>query len=519
MECYTFLYTRRSSEEDDRQALSLAAQGSACREYAERHSIEITEVIQESHSARHPGRPLFEAMLARITDLMGQGQRVRVLCHKPDRLLRNYGDWSRINSLWEAGIQLEFVTGSFANNAQGRMAMGMNVVFAKYYVDNLSEEVKKGLNEKLARGEWPGWAPLGYRNVREKHAAARIVPDPVVAPLIQRAFEEFATGEYSLAGLSRKLYREGLAGRLRGNPLTKSILRDRILTNPFYCGLMRYRGGVHHGSHEPLISQALFERVQAVLHSQSRPRRQRHSFRYSGLFQCRGCGCAVVADRKKERYVYYRCSHRRGDCREGYVREEALETMLQHRLAETLILTAGHLIELRRAAAQLAGELDKEDEGKHTLERRLRELETRLGALLDLRLGGHLTDDEYTSKRNELVRAQAGAQQELAAFELPQEDPKVALDWFIRTCERLPEILRDGTDGEIRALLRILCSNYRLGGGRIDFEPVKPFDLAARVRNRPNWRAEPNDILTLVNEVRSIKLATQSQYIDDCVET
>src|SRR5206468_757289 len=138
---------------------------------------------------------------------------------------------------------------------------------------------KKGLNEKLARGEWPGWAPLGYRNVK-----GGIEVDPEVAPLVKMAFERFVTGEYSLARLAEEMYGEGLVGRWRGNKLTKSLLRDRILTNPFYCGLLRYRGEIYPGSHPPLITATLFERVQAVLQGNARPRRIRHEFRYGGLF-------------------------------------------------------------------------------------------------------------------------------------------------------------------------------------------------------------------------------------------
>src|SRR5690348_4714186 len=121
MPCYTFLYVRKSSEEDDRQALSLDAQENECRAYARRHGLPIEEVIREAHSARKPGRPLFEAMVRRIQELRRQEVPVRVLCHKPDRLLRNIGDWARIDQLMESGVEMVFVTGSYENNAQGKM--------------------------------------------------------------------------------------------------------------------------------------------------------------------------------------------------------------------------------------------------------------------------------------------------------------------------------------------------------------------------------------------------------------
>lgn len=237
MRCHTIVYTRRSSDDDDRQVLSLDAQEKECTSFAGRQNFRFDEIIRESHSARKTGRPKFNAMLEQVRALLEQQVQVRILCHKPDRLLRNIGDWAEINNLWDAGVEFVFVSGSYPNNAQGKMVFGMNVVFAKYYVDNLSEEVKKGLNEKLARGEWPGWAPMGYRNVNH-----RIELDAEAAPLVRKAFEYFATGEYSLGTLGARLKREGLVGRWRGKTLTRSILHERVLTNPFYCGLMRYRG-------------------------------------------------------------------------------------------------------------------------------------------------------------------------------------------------------------------------------------------------------------------------------------
>lgn len=501
MACHTILYARKSHEEDDRQILSLDAQEKECRLHAERHALPLGEVIRESHSARRPGRPLFTAMLRRVEARLKQGQAVRVLAHKPDRLLRNIGDWARLNDLMDAGLELAFVTGSYENNAHGRLAFGVNVVFAKFYVDNLSEEVCKGLKEKLARGEWPGWAPLGYVNVRERHARKRIVVDPVAGPLVTRAFELYATGEYSLASLSRQLTGLGLVGRVTGKPLVKSILRDRILANPFYCGLFRYRGELHPGTHDPLISVALFEQVQAVLAGKSRPKRRRHEFRYSGLLTCGTCGCAVVGDLKKQRYVYYRCSHRRGGCTEGYLREERLQALLQQHTAERLSLRPQAMQSLRAAAEELARRgRSRAGAPRVALERRQRELGSRLGVLLDMRLAGTISDAQYTGKREELVREEARVREELAAFELPVAEPCATVEWFISTCNSAAKILQVAARDEAREFLRIVGSNYRLTGGKVDFEPVEPFTLAAQARNRPNWRAGQDDVRTLCSD-------------------
>jgi site-specific DNA recombinase len=495
MPCYTFVYTRKSTEEDDRQILSLDAQERECRTYASRHSITIDELIREAHSARKPGRPVFSAMLQKIERLRNKGVPVRILCHKPDRLLRNLGDYARISDLMDAGVQCEFVTGSYPNNAQGKMAFGINVIFAKYYVDNLSEEVKKGMRQKIERGEWPGPAPLGYRNV-----AGKIAIDPDTAPLIRRAFALYATGEYSLDRLAQQLAQEGLQGRRLHRPITRHILHEYILTHPFHCGLLRYQGELYPGTHEPLVSVSLFERVQAVLQGRAHPRRQRLLFRYRGLLQCANCAAAIIGDRKRKRtktYVYYRCSHHRGPCQEGYIREEALEAAIAQRVAQSLTLPAWVVQQLNELAEELAQDAGPTEE-RARAEQRLREVERRLGALLDLRLAEEITPAEYQGKRSDLVLEIARLREQLTLVELPLVDPKTVLNRFIRLCQDLPRIVHDGTDSEVRRLLRIVGSNYRLGGGKVEFEPVEPFTLAAQAQTCPVWQPTRNDVRTIV---------------------
>lgn len=492
MRCHTIVYARRSSSDDDRQVLSLDAQERECRLFLERENSQLDELVRESHSARKPGRPLFTAMIAKVEKLLSGGSQVRVLCHKPDRLLRNLADWARINDLVDAGLILDFVTGSFPNNAQGKMAFGIMALAAKYYVDNLSEEVKKGLTEKLERGEWPGWAPPGYVNA-DKH----IVVDDVTGGLWQRAFEDFATGEYSLDELRSKLNAEGLTGPRHGRPIQKSVLH-RVLTNPFYCGLMRYRGQLIPGTHSPLVTVELFQKVQDVLRAGSRPRKIRREFRYAGVMRCRRCQCAIVGDIKKARYVYYRCSHRRGSCSEPYVREERLRELIADEVATRVRLSAEAETSLREAAVELHQELTRGTTYEPTvLERRLKDLENRQAALLDIRLSGRISDAQFLTKQDELTLEHAHVREQLSAFELPAADPREAVDWFVSRCGVLRDLLLDGEDSEVRELLRIVGSNYRFGGGEIDFEPVPPFDYATQARNRPYWRAGADDVRTI----------------------
>jgi DNA invertase Pin-like site-specific DNA recombinase len=507
MQCYTFLYARRSSDDDDHQTLSLDAQEKECRAFAHHRGLAISEMIRESHSARRPGRPLFQQMLQRVAERAQDGQRVVIFAHKPDRLLRNLADWARLNDLIDAGVELLFVTGSYPNNAQGKMAFGVNVLFAKYYVDNLSEEVHKGIREKLSRGEWPAMAPLGYRNVRDRSAPERVVLDPETAPLVQRAFEYYASGEYSLAGLAKKLETEGLVGRYSSRRLTVGYLQDRILRNAFYCGLMPFRGQLHPGVHPALISLQLFETVQQRMRSTGRPRPQRHFYRYRGIFRCTNCQAVVIAELKKEKYLYYRCNHHRGPCREGYIREEELEWKLRQRLRERITLREDVATLLREGAERLVSEASHTggmEREREALERQIKETERRLSVLLDMRLAGHLSEEQYTQKRQELVLARARAAEALERVELPTTDPQEPMDRFISFCNDFETVFEAGDDNEIRVLLGIVGLNYRIGGKEVDFEPVEPFGMAAQAQSHPQWRPSEEDVRKIVAAMQEV---------------
>jgi DNA invertase Pin-like site-specific DNA recombinase len=534
MHWYTIVYTRKSSEEDDRQSLSLDAQEKECHVYAQRNGITVDETHREAHSAKRPGRPIFELMLRHAIEIQQQGGNVRLLCHKPDRLLRNLSDWAKTNDLMEKGLECLFVTGSYPNNAQGKMAFGINVVFAKYYVDNLSEEVKKGFKEKIDRGEWPGPAPLGYRNANH-----RIELDPERAPLIKRAFEYYATGEYSLSTLCQKLYSEGLRGRQRGRMIVKHVLAENILKNPFYTGLMRFRGTAYPGSHPPIVSSNLFSQVQDVLQGKTHSRRRSHSFRYAGILCCAKCECAIIGDIKKSRYIYYRCSHRRGNCSEPYIRQEQFEQLLLKEVTRRITISSWMEEALLHYAEQTIKEAPNGERELIELEKRQRELARRLDILLDLRLDGGINSDDFNRKQTELHLTQAQVKESISNLSFITVNPIETIEWFIKLCRDIESIFKSLADDKLRIMLRTIGSNYRFAGQTINFEPVEPFKTVAKANEmslksinesskeismfelsesgsdnkkdgsfysvRPSWLRNQAEVHTLISEIESVR--------------
>jgi hypothetical protein len=177
--------------------------------------------------------------------------------------------------------------------------------------------------EKAEQGIWPTVTPLGYRNLLGPDGKKIIEPDPETGPLIARLFEWYAAGTLSLREAARKVRAAGLVRRKSGAPVpvstvpAQSALRRRI----------RVERSLLPGTHQPLVSPELWERVQGVLDGRqaNKHRRNKHNFAFSGLIACGHCGCSIVGEIKKQRYIYYHCTGYKGRCDEPYVREEILE--------------------------------------------------------------------------------------------------------------------------------------------------------------------------------------------------
>jgi site-specific DNA recombinase len=185
-------------------------------------------------------------------------------------------------------------------------------------VENLKEEVKKGMREKAEQGIYPGRAPFGYRN---DTATRTVETDPVKAPVLRRIFELYGTGDYSLSSLRNTVVAE------TGVSLCRAYL-DSILKNRFYLGYFVWQRVEYKGTHEPLIDPNLFERVQRVFAGHNKPKYRKHAFAFAGLLTCAHDGCTVTTELHKGKYVYYRCSYGRGKCALPYMREQQVSDRL-----------------------------------------------------------------------------------------------------------------------------------------------------------------------------------------------
>src|SRR3989338_3444762 len=302
-----FIYCRKSSEDEERQILSIEAQLAELREFAKQNNLFIVREFTESKTAKEPGREIFNQMLSEIEKGNAEG----ILAWNPDRLARNSVDGGRVIYLVDTLKikSLKFPTFWFEATPQGKFMLSVAFGQAKYYTDNLRENILRGIRQKIRRGELSAKAPLGYFN---EPRLRTIEPDKKTFNKVKEILRAFATGNYTLTKIQGKMFSLGLVSKTGKSLHLASIVH--VLKNPFYYGHFQYRGEVHQGSHKPMISKKLFDRVQEAVILNSKPHKNRSpkNFQFLNFAVCGECGYTITAERKIKKsglvYHYYHCT-------------------------------------------------------------------------------------------------------------------------------------------------------------------------------------------------------------------
>lgn len=381
-------YVRVSSKEQKQEGYSIQAQKRLLRDFSEQNDITITKTFEDNETAKKAGREAFGQM---IEYLENNPETTNILVEKTDRLYRNLKDYVKIDEL---GLTVFLVKenekiGKEASSHQ-KLIHGIKVLMAKNYVDNLSEEVKKGNGEKLKLGVYPGSSiPIGYKLERIGEKSVPVV-DEKNKNLAIKLFEYYSTGLYSLDSLIEKVKKENLLilsnlpSHSRLKTLTKSSTA-RIIHNPFYYGDFVWKGVLYKGTQEPLITKELWDKAQTVSNRLKKtpvPRYNTIPFTFKGLLTCGECGRSITAEKKVKpsgnEYTYYRCTKFKTNCERKPVNENDIHKQIVDSL-ETF--------EIPKKTAEYVTEALKDSlKVKRSTEDKARELLVEQKALLEKRL-------------------------------------------------------------------------------------------------------------------------------------
>ncbi len=452
-----FLYARKSSDSEDRQILSIEAQLVELKQFIQNKAdkVNIVQEFTESRTAKEPGRPILNQMIAKLE----KGEADGIFAWHPDRLARNSIDGGKIIHLVDKGLikYLDFPTYRFDNTAQGKFML--NIIFgqSKYYVDNLSENVKRGIRQKLRRGEFPNRAPLGYiNNLRTKG----IEIDNQIAPLVKNLFETYSTGKYSLYKLMSYSSSIGLINKTNGASLCRSKIQY-ILSNSLYCGLINYNGEVFEGRHEPIVSRELFYKVQEIMKKKSKPIKTKHVFNFLNLIKCDVCGCMITAELQRG-HAYYRCTKKRGHCDLGYIREENLVEQIDSHINK-VVLSDIFIDQLKKnlEAEKISIEGNSKEE-LNNLNKTLDDLNLKINRLMDVYLDGTISKRELGSRKENLLNKKYQIQQEINKLEKGQYVWLEHLEEFINKLDKPKIVLKTANLQEKKKFLENIGSNIKL---------------------------------------------------------
>lgn len=479
---FYLIYNRKSTDEPDNQKNSISYQQSQNLRFAQADHLPVARVtvpglcsdgiISERHSGFKEDsvvsisaeglvqyrieRPKFQRLIAFLSRGLFRG--VIVLCW--DRLSRNRGDDTVIRKLMKHGVDVRFVTTRYDKSSAGELHMDIDGMFAQHHSRVTSEKVTLTITHAREQGKCTNRAPIGYLNEGNMDWKPF---DPVRAPIIRSLYELYATEQWSLADLARYANKQGLTTvpmrRKRtaeeklaevsddlpnlpkvSRPVTQNHMH-RILTNPFYVGLIPTGGGGHAAStsHEPLVSQHLFHRVQQLLKTRRTSIHHADKLKYPlrGLIRCDRCR-RVYTPYLKKGTVYFgaRCAPGCGNsCR-------------SFNLAFIMDQVGLLLGQLHYTDAQLA-ELDARSHSDHVLQRAKQHEQA---AQRERERRKHGEDLAYLrSNKIQLLRGGAYTPEGLAAEERRLIDKLAAL-----TAEPISDGVRTDAVGEATQLSELL---------------------------------------------------------------
>lgn len=518
-----FIYCRKSSEAEDRQALSIESQVTEMTRLAKLRGLGVKEILTEAYSAKAPGRPVFSAMMERVYRGEAQG----IICWKLDRLARNPVDGGTV--IWaikQNDVEVITPAQCFRQADENTILMYIEFGMAQKYIDDLSRNVRRGLQTKLELGWYPSYAPIGYLNGPNKLTGQNIiVRDPDRFPLVRRMWDLMLSGQHSPPEIHR-IANEEWGFRTRPGPKSggKKIAQSavyRILTEPFYYGSFdfpRGSGRWYRGQHEPMISEDEYNRVQVLLGRRGKRRPVRMSFPFTGLIRCGECGARVTAEEKHQiicpkcrckfsarnadrcircktaiakmrnpirlHYTYYHCTKKRDrHCSQRSLRSDALEEQIAAYLARISLPR-----EIFEWAERVLREIEQEEFAEHeqvrkSLERAHADCQQRIENLVRLKTapgngdGALLSDEEYEQQRLDLLKEKALLDTRLAD---PSHQYRSALEGtgdVIRFAGYARECFAEGDNETKRQILSAVGSNLTLLDRKLRIQAVKPFEI------------------------------------------
>lgn len=468
------IYARVSTKDQEREGYSIPAQLVLLREYAQKQQFEVTREFIESESAGHAGRTEFGKMVA----LLKADQNIKaILVEKTDRLYRNFRDQALLDDL---GIDLHFVKDSRVigkeSKPSDRFVHDIEVAQGRFYLNNLSQEVRKGLDQKAREGKYPGGPiPIGYLRDR---ISGKIEIDADRAPLVRELFELYSGGEKSMDELHDYAKQNRLTYRKSGRAIARAEI-ERILKRVFYTGQFSWRGVICSGDHPALISSELFQRTQEVFSRRSHGSFSRKNFTFNRMISCGHCGSAVTAEIKKQRYVYYHCTGYTKSHKVVYLPEQEIDNQIAKIVGRVTLPYDWYSFLRASLEAELGNRKQITDRERGRLEIARDKIRADMKRTFQAKLDQSIPEEFFQSVFNDYQQRLSAIEQRLRNLTQAIEgDFDIALK-AIELSYQAEDLYFRANSGQKRRLVKSLLSNCQLTDTTLYPTYNKPFDTLA----------------------------------------
>jgi len=469
-----------SKEQEDNN--SIPAQVRRLNEYAVRFGLDIIDTYQLVESSTKANRTKFNELIARIKS---SKEPIALVTDTVDRLQRSFRDSVVLDNIRKQGkLELHFMREGLViskdSNSSEILRWDMGVMFAKSYVTQLSDNVRRSQDQKLLNGEWLSKAPFGYTNIRRGRDESWIEPDNN-ADTVRTMFAWYASGAFSMERIRTKLAEE-FGSR-------KSLSQvNKILKNSFYYGVMQVKGKAIAHKYVPLINEELFDSAQRIA---GRFHKQPFKFAgipyfYRGLIICGTCGCRITPERSKG-YIYYHCTQHKGKHGASYIREEELTRQLANGLEAIRPTEKQYNDVLKALIDSHKDKISYRTRQQTNLKSELTKIEKRFERLHDIYLDGDIEKDQYRLKQEELKQQRDSLNRKLSSLDVATDKYYESAEIVMNLVRDASEILKSSKMERKRQIINIVFQNLELHGDQLRWKYKKPFDSMASYNNDSSW--------------------------------
>ncbi len=481
------LYARKSTESEDKQVQSIDDQIRTMKEVAKEEGLQIIDILSESKSAKAPGaRPVFEQMMRDIED----GKYDVILAWDTSRLSRNPKDGGDLQWLLDSGALSGIRTHEKWYRDNDELLFTIENSMNSRFIKELKAKVKRGMDSKADKGDFPGSPPVGYINDRLEK---KIVKDPIMFDRVAELWNKALTGIYTVSELTRIANKELMirthqAKKRGGAPLCHNTVR-KLLSNPFYTGKFKWGDKIYSGNHPSMVSDSQFKTMQKILDPTrhcTRPKDEPYQFLLRGMVRCAECGYAIVTEKKYKKlkdgtvkeYHYCHCSGRKRGVKcknhEIYIREEDLIKQIKDELCRYTIDEDFYRIAIEALAEEDEIEVAEQDGKMAEINKRITDKTNELNNLRRSLYKGLITDNAFFLAEQEDIENQ---------IKKLEDDRKKIKNAAYNWREKANDIFMfaryakedfDSDDWERkRAVIKRLGADLKLTNRTIQFTPVK----------------------------------------------